>query len=94
MAWPATRAGIAAPSKGHHASTMASGARLRVQSTPPVGKSGLRGSDSAQIPNEVAAICEEFVRRDGQGMSGVDSGGVTLGCAACSSSRRRASSGG
>jgi hypothetical protein len=53
---------------------MASGARLCVQLTPPVGKSGLRGSDLAKNPNEVPEICDKFVRRDGQGKDGVDSG--------------------
>jgi hypothetical protein len=62
------------PSKSHHASTMDSGARLRVQSTPPMGKSGLRGSDLAKIPNEVPGICDKFVRRDGHGNDGVDLG--------------------
>jgi hypothetical protein len=62
---------ITAPSKSHHASTMALGARLLVQSTSPVGKSGLHGSDLAKIPIE--GICDKFVRRDGQGKDVVDS---------------------
>jgi hypothetical protein len=63
---------ITAPSKSHHASTMASGARLHVQSTSPVGKSGLHDLDLAKIPTE--GICDKFVRRDGQGKDVVDSG--------------------
>jgi hypothetical protein len=45
-----------------------------VQPTPPVGKSGLRGSYLAKIPNEVPGIYDKFMRRDGQGKDGVDSG--------------------
>jgi hypothetical protein len=53
---------------------MASGAGLRVQPTPPVGKSRLHGSDLVKIPNDVPGICDKFERRDGQGKGGVDSG--------------------
>jgi hypothetical protein len=56
IAWPATNAGITAPSNDHHVSTILfSRHRLR----------GNWGSDLAKIPNKIAAICEGFVKPDG-----------------------------